>query len=130
MTHLYCMPIPAPGAKQAIPLPGRQLQAGGLVGLIASVTQRSYREIIEQTDDCWTIPTIMEELKAKAQEAGRWNLFLPDKEYGYGLNNLEYGLVIQVGYIHQQIMPGPGLSLHIFKGAGVTCVANSQANNR
>ena len=40
----------------------------------------------------WGTPPLLEELKAKAREAGLWNLFLP-KEYGSysaGLTNLEY----------------------------------------
>lgn len=35
-------------------------------------------------------PDVVEELKPKAREAGLWNLFLPDSEFGAGLNNLEY----------------------------------------
>ncbi|HXR64376.1 MAG TPA: acyl-CoA dehydrogenase family protein, partial [Ktedonobacteraceae bacterium] len=31
-----------------------------------------------------------DEMKVKAREQGLWNLFLPDEEYGAGLNNLEY----------------------------------------
>jgi len=38
----------------------------------------------------WTQPGIMEELKSRAQAQGLWNLFLPDSEYGAGLDNLEY----------------------------------------
>jgi acyl-CoA dehydrogenase len=38
----------------------------------------------------WTIPPLLEELKAKAREAGLWNLFLPDATHGKGLSNLEY----------------------------------------
>jgi acyl-CoA dehydrogenase len=38
----------------------------------------------------WTIPPLLEELKAKAREAGLWNLFLPDATQGKGLSNLEY----------------------------------------
>jgi len=32
----------------------------------------------------------MEEMKAKAKEAGLWNLFFPDSGRGGGLSNLEY----------------------------------------
>src|SRR5579863_10615776 len=38
----------------------------------------------------WTQPPVMERLKAKARAAGLWNLFLPDREYGAGLSNVEY----------------------------------------
>jgi acyl-CoA dehydrogenase len=35
-------------------------------------------------------PAVMEELKAKAREAGLWNMFLPDEEHGAGLSNSDY----------------------------------------
>ncbi|WP_349828377.1 acyl-CoA dehydrogenase family protein [Brevibacterium litoralis] len=35
-------------------------------------------------------PQILEDLKAKAKEAGLWNLFHPHPEWGPGLTNLEY----------------------------------------
>ena len=38
----------------------------------------------------WQIPPLLETLKAKAREAGLWNLFLPDPKHGHGLSNLEY----------------------------------------
>ena len=44
----------------------------------------------------WTTPPIVDELKAKAREQGLWNLFLPDEEYGAGLNNLEYAPLAEI----------------------------------
>lgn len=38
----------------------------------------------------WTIPPLVEELKAKARAQGLWNLFMPDPELGAGLSVLEY----------------------------------------
>src|SRR5215475_13445635 len=51
--------------------------------------EKDYQEQIE-TGDRWQVPPMMDELKAKARAAGLWNLFLPDREYGAGLTNLEY----------------------------------------
>ena len=52
--------------------------------------EAAYTDFIAQADDRWTIPPIMEEMKVKAREAGLWNLFLPESDYGAGLTNLEY----------------------------------------
>jgi acyl-CoA dehydrogenase len=41
-------------------------------------------------------PPIIKELRKKARAQGLWNLFLPDKEYGAGLNNWEYGVLCEV----------------------------------
>ncbi|ENO87355.1 acyl-CoA dehydrogenase family protein [Thauera linaloolentis] len=38
----------------------------------------------------WRFSPLIEGFKAKAREAGLWNLFLPDSAYGAGLSNLEY----------------------------------------
>lgn len=38
----------------------------------------------------WTVPESITKLKAKAQSAGLWNLFLPDADLGQGLTTLEY----------------------------------------
>jgi hypothetical protein len=44
----------------------------------------------------WKQPPVMETLKAKARAAGLWNLFLPDKEYGAGLTNVEYAPLAEI----------------------------------
>lgn len=36
---------------------------------------------------------ILDEMKAKAREAGLWNFFLPDDETGTGLSNLDYAYI-------------------------------------
>ncbi len=54
-----------------------------------------YAEHVEQAGG-WSTPPIMDELKAKAREAGLWNLFLPDEEHGAGLNNLEYAPLAEI----------------------------------
>ncbi len=38
----------------------------------------------------WSPTRVIEDLKPKARAADLWNLFLPDREYGSGLTNLEY----------------------------------------
>ena len=49
-----------------------------------------YEEQLNSGDTRWEIPPIMEEMKAKAKEAGLWNLFLQSQEHGAGLTNFEY----------------------------------------
>jgi acyl-CoA dehydrogenase len=44
----------------------------------------------------WKIPPILEELKAEARDVGLWNLFLPDEEYGAGLDNRDYAPVAEI----------------------------------
>ncbi|MCA0971967.1 acyl-CoA dehydrogenase family protein [Halobacillus litoralis] len=53
--------------------------------------ERAFEHQLNQQESRWSeVPSIMEEMKAKAKEEGLWNLFLPDEEYGAGLTNLEY----------------------------------------
>jgi acyl-CoA dehydrogenase len=52
--------------------------------------ERVYFEQHAAAADRWTIPPVMEELKAQARAAGLWNLWLPESEYGAGLTNREY----------------------------------------
>jgi acyl-CoA dehydrogenase len=44
----------------------------------------------------WCVPPILDELKAKAKQAGLWNLFLPESERGAGLTNLEYAPLCEI----------------------------------
>lgn len=51
----------------------------------------------------WQTPQLMHDLKAKAREAGLWNLFLPKSygEYSSGLTNLEYAPLAELmGRVH------------------------------
>ncbi|KAF4120821.1 acyl-CoA dehydrogenase [Geosmithia morbida] len=53
---------------------------------------------VGEGDDRWeTHPPIIEELKAKAQKLGLWNMFLPKGHYAEspGWTNLEYGLMAE-----------------------------------
>lgn len=47
-------------------------------------------------DNKWTHPPLLDELKAKARDAGLWNLFLPDDEYGAGLTNVDYAHLCEI----------------------------------
>lgn len=55
---------------------------------------RFYRESEDMGP--WRVQPVVEELKAKAREAGLWNLFLPDSGRGAGLTNLEYAPLCEV----------------------------------
>ncbi len=55
--------------------------------------ERRFAEEVEQNTRNgarWTPTRVVEELKAKAQAADLWNLFLPDSTRGAGLKNIEY----------------------------------------
>jgi acyl-CoA dehydrogenase len=58
--------------------------------------ERNFEEQLEAAESRWRVPPIMEELKAEAREAGLWNLFLPESEYGAGLTNLEYAPLCEI----------------------------------
>ena len=53
------------------------------------------REQMQEGDDVIE-PPVLTEIRAKAKEIGLWNLFLPDDEYGAGLNNLEYAPLCEI----------------------------------
>jgi len=44
----------------------------------------------------WRQPAAMEALKASAKQAGLWNLFLPDAEFGAGLSNVDYAPLAEI----------------------------------
>ena len=46
--------------------------------------------------DRWQPTPVVEDLKRRAQEAGLWNLFLPESEHGAGLTNLEYAPLAEI----------------------------------
>jgi len=58
--------------------------------------EKVYHEQIDQQNPFSIVPPIMEELKEKAKQAGLWNLFLPESEYGSGLTNLEYAPLCEI----------------------------------
>lgn len=55
-----------------------------------------YAEQHRNGEDHWAEPPIHEELKARAREAGLWNLFLPDSEFGAGLSNYDYAHLCEI----------------------------------
>lgn len=55
-----------------------------------------YEDQLNGEDRFADIPPIMDELKEKAKDAGLWNLFLPDSEYGAGLTNMEYAPLCEI----------------------------------
>jgi acyl-CoA dehydrogenase len=56
--------------------------------------ESTYHEQI--SEERWRPPPVVERLKARAREAGLWNLFLPGDAPGAGLTNLEYAPLCEV----------------------------------
>ncbi len=52
--------------------------------------EQTYLQSVNDSQDRWIVPAVMETLKKRAKDAGLWNLFLPDSDQGAGLSNLEY----------------------------------------
>ncbi|HEX2912672.1 MAG TPA: acyl-CoA dehydrogenase family protein [Chloroflexia bacterium] len=58
--------------------------------------EKTYHEQIEASGNRHHHAEIVDELKEKAKEEGLWNLFLPDREFGAGLTNLEYAPLAEI----------------------------------
>jgi acyl-CoA dehydrogenase len=60
--------------------------------------EQTYLDQLAHTNDWrqWRIPPILEELKAQAKGLGLWNLFLPESEYGAGLDNRDYAPLAEI----------------------------------
>ena len=55
-----------------------------------------YARQLDEGPTRWSIPPVMEELKAAAREDGLWNLFLPRREFPDALTNVEYAGLCEV----------------------------------
>ncbi len=58
--------------------------------------EQTYRDQIAASGDPHHHAEIVDELKVKAKAESLWNLFLPDKDYGAGLTNLEYAPLAEI----------------------------------
>jgi acyl-CoA dehydrogenase len=71
-------------------------QLQDFIGKYVEPGEAVFHEQLEQAPSRWTIPPIIDELKAKARERGLWNLFLPESEHGAGLTNFEYAPLCEI----------------------------------
>ncbi|MCB9778933.1 MAG: acyl-CoA dehydrogenase family protein [Alphaproteobacteria bacterium] len=62
---------------------------------VAPVEADYHRELAAR-EDRWVVLPIIDTLKAKAREAGLWNLFLPDPVLGGGLSVVEYAPIAEL----------------------------------
>jgi acyl-CoA dehydrogenase len=58
--------------------------------------EAAHKQWVLDNPTSWDAPPVIEELKAEARRRGLWNLFLPDKEYGAGLTNLQYAPLAEI----------------------------------
>jgi len=58
--------------------------------------EAAYFNHVETAADRWTIPPVIETLKAEARDAGLWNLWCPYPEFGAGLSNFDYAPLAEI----------------------------------
>ena len=60
--------------------------------------EREHHDFVMDQTNLWKQPPVVEELKAKAREAGIWNWFLPAEygEFSPGLTNLEFAPLAEI----------------------------------
>ncbi len=58
--------------------------------------EKTYHEQIAASGNLHHHAEIVDELKERAKSEGLWNLFLPDKDHGAGLTNLEYAPLAEI----------------------------------
>src|ERR1041384_3217255 len=83
--------LPPPGAKAGESGEGVKAFLDELLIPVEPV----YPQQLDEGPGRWTVPPIMDELKAKAKKAGLWNLFLPKKHFPASLTNPEYASICE-----------------------------------
>ncbi len=73
-----------------------QAQLNAFMDEVVLPNEKVFEEQLKSAPSRWQIPPVMEEMKAQAKAQGLWNLFLPDKQYGAGLTNLEYAPLAEI----------------------------------
>ncbi|HMI94843.1 MAG TPA: acyl-CoA dehydrogenase family protein [Polyangiales bacterium] len=73
-------------------------KVGELIEKRIRPSEATYFEQLTGSNDFrqWRIPPVMDTLKAEAKAAGLWNLFLPDKRWGAGLDNRDYAPIAEL----------------------------------
>ncbi|MDL9947092.1 acyl-CoA dehydrogenase family protein [Gordonia sp. ABSL11-1] len=66
------------------------------MGVHVYPNEKVYDQQMRESENPHATPPILLELKAKAKEAGLWNLFHPHPEWGPGLSNLEYAPLAEI----------------------------------
>ena len=58
--------------------------------------ETDYDKAIEDSGDPLHIPDVLDDLKEEAKKLDLWNLFLPDRNHGPGLSNLDYAPLAEI----------------------------------